>query len=553
MDMRGLGIAIGFVVAGGCNTGPQSTTGDGGGSDSASTSNGEGSGDTAAGSSNATDTGVDGSGTMGLPCGGNLADADDDGVLDCEDNCVDDPNAAQDDADADGVGDACDACPQDADPMQADTDGDGVGDACDNCAQAKNPDQADVDGDGAGDACDNCMQIPNEGQVDSDGDGVGEACACAPTPQPCVDGSAGGFACDGVELLVHYSNNDLGFGWASDMWGWTDPESGRVFAVVAGNNGTAFVEVTYPYCPQGIGFLASAAGSAGVRDVKVHENHAYILGEAEGHGLQVFDLRQLLDVDDPPVSFQMTAHYQGFGRAHNLAIDTDSGVAYGVSIGACNQGLYIMDLADPLAPNHVGCHFPPGEHIHDAQCVVYEGPDAEHQGQQLCFTSNGPHGSISVVDVTDPSGPQVLSTSVYPGAVYTHQAWLTDDQRYLLVNDEIDEIQNETSTRTFVWDMTDLDDPLLIGTHDHGTAASDHNLLVRGQYAYLANYRTGMRILDLSDIESGELTEVAWFDTYPPDDGVGLEGAFTAYPWFPNGTVGVTDIQNGFYLLRFAP
>ena len=204
--------------------------------------------------------------------------------------------------------------------------------------------------------------------------------------------------------------------------------------------GVAFVEITHPYCPEVTGFLATATGESGVRDVKVHADHAFVVAETTDHGMQVFDLRRLLDVTEPPVAFDADAWHTGFGRAHNLAIDTDSGFAYGVAIGACGQGLYIMDIGDPVMPTFVGCHPPPGEHIHDTLCVVYDGPDAEHQGRQICIDSNGYSGSISVIDVTDKAAIEVLAEAPYPDAAYTHQAWLTDDHAYLLVNDELDEL-----------------------------------------------------------------------------------------------------------------
>lgn len=496
---------------------------------------------------------ADGTGDGPLPCNGDPSDADGDGVLDCLDNCVDQGNADQADADGDDVGDACDLCPDASDPSQSDADGDGLGDACDNCSGVDNPGQDDADGDGVGDACDNCGEIPNPGQVDSDGDGTGEACACGPVRQPCEGGMAGGYACDGVELVSHLDVAQMGFGFGSDVWGWTDEASGRVFAIVAGNTGTAFVDITFPYCPQLTGFVPTATGPSGVRDVKVYDDHAFIVAEAPGHGMQVFDLRRLLDVTDPPQNLPADARHTGFGRAHNLAIDTASGFGYGVAIGACEQGLYIMDLADPLAPAFVGCHLPPGDHIHDAQCVVYDGPDAEHQGREICIDSNGYSGSISVLDVTDKGAIDVLSIAPYPEASYTHQAWLTDDHAYLLVNDELDELNQGTNTRTFIWDVSDLDTPLLIGTYEHAQGSSDHNLLIDGQYAYLANYTAGMRVLDLLEVATGMVTESAFFDTFPASDAVGFEGAFTAYPWLPDDLVIVSDMQNGLFVLRHQP
>ncbi|TWT42123.1 Alpha-agarase precursor [Phycisphaerae bacterium RAS1] len=147
-----------------------------------------------------------------------LPDADEDGVLDADDNCPEAANPNQADSDDDGAGDACDPdadfdgdgfinaddnCPTLANPGQEDADGNGVGDVCeptadndedgvpnveDNCPNTSNEDQADADDDGVGDACDdsdndgilsiddNCPDTANEDQADADSDGIGDAC-----------------------------------------------------------------------------------------------------------------------------------------------------------------------------------------------------------------------------------------------------------------------------------------------------------------------------------------------------------------------------------------
>jgi hypothetical protein len=67
-------------------------------------------------------------GSTGLPPD---PDGDQDGILDCEDNCPSVYNALQADFDQDGVGDLCDNCPWVPNPDQADQNGNGTGDACD--------------------------------------------------------------------------------------------------------------------------------------------------------------------------------------------------------------------------------------------------------------------------------------------------------------------------------------------------------------------------------------------------------------------------------------
>jgi hypothetical protein len=75
--------------------------------------------------------------------------------------------------------DACGICAGGSTGVQpnADADADGALDCDDNCLTAFNPGQADFDDDGIGDACDNCAWTFNPDQADADGDGVGDACA----------------------------------------------------------------------------------------------------------------------------------------------------------------------------------------------------------------------------------------------------------------------------------------------------------------------------------------------------------------------------------------
>lgn len=114
-----------------------------------------------------------------------LADTDNDGIEDGQDNCINVANPGQSDTDGDGIGDACDNCINLKNSTQTDSDGDGVGDACDNCPNKMNAEQADPDSDGRGTACDNCPNTANFDQADGDGDGFGDKCDSDPlVPNP---------------------------------------------------------------------------------------------------------------------------------------------------------------------------------------------------------------------------------------------------------------------------------------------------------------------------------------------------------------------------------
>jgi choice-of-anchor B domain-containing protein len=376
----------------------------------------------------------------------------------------------------------------------------------------------------------------------------------APEPthlQACEDGLAGGFPCHNVDLLERFSNSALGASSGNDSWGWTDPLTGREYALMGLNNGTSFIDITDPEASVLLGKLPTHSGNSVWRDIKVYANHAFIVAEATNHGMQVFDLTQLRGLSGPPVTFSETAFYGQFGRAHNIVIDEQSGYAYAVGsrqgTQSCNAGLHMIDIRNPQLPTFAGCFSTDG-YTHDAQCTVYTGPDTTHQGKQICFAAN--EDTITIVDVTNKASPVQLSRTGYAGAGYTHQGWLTEDQRFLLVDDETDEINFGHNTRTYIFDVSDLDVPVLHMTYTANNPASDHNLYVKGNYAFQANYRSGLRILDISAIGARDVSETAFFDTTPASDASGTEGAWNVYPYFPSGTVIVSDFSAGLFVLR---
>lgn len=389
----------------------------------------------------------------------------------------------------------------------------------------------------------------------------------------CEDGEAAGFACQGVDLVSFLPLSALGAEpgeRVSDIWGWTDPETGREYALAGRTAGLAFVDVTDPARPAFVGLMP--ANPSGARDIKVYADHAFMTGDGAGdHGLLVFDLTRLRGVGsggegmagsaDGPATFEPDAVYDRVASVHNLVIDTESGFAYtvGTNTGgtSCGGGLHMIDVRTPTEPAFAGCYTDTEGLIwsgrtHDAQCTVYRGPDEDFQGRQICFAAN--ETALRVVDVTDKENPVPVSAVSHPGTAYIHQGWLTEDHRYLYVNDELDEIVGTTDrTRTLIWDVAELDDPILVGEHLGPDQATDHNLYIAGDRAYLANYQAGFRVLDVSDPEHP--VEIGWFDTTPYGDnppGFG-GGAWTAWPFFDSGTVIVSSINEGLFLLRPRP
>ena len=383
----------------------------------------------------------------------------------------------------------------------------------------------------------------------------------------CTEGAAGEWECSDVDLVSFVPVAELAAEESvrgivtNDNWGWKDPETGRYYALVGMTDRASFVDITDPLNPTVVGTLPMTEGANGSswRDIKTYANHAFVVSDGAGqHGMQVFDLTRLREFDGEPIRFDADAIYTGIASAHNVVINEETGFAYSVGSSSggttCGGGLHIIDIREPTSPTFAGCFSDPQTgrsgtgYTHDAQCVVYRGPDEDYQGREVCFGAN--ETALSIADVTDKEGTVALSRAAYPSVGYSHQGWLSEDQRWFFMNDELDELQGLVGrTRTLVWDVSDLDDPQLVVEHLGVEEASDHNLYVVGDLMYQSNYQSGLRILNISD--PANPVEVAYFDTVPyGDNGAGFGGSWSNYPFFDTGLVVVTSGSEGLFLVR---
>ena len=258
--------------------------------------------------------------------------------------------------------------------------------------------------------------------------------------------------------------------------------------------------------------------------MKVYKDHVFVVADnAPEHGLQVFDLTRLREYNGEPLTLQHDAHYDLVSSVHNIAINEETGFAYAVGANgggeSCGGGLFADERTGRSGTGYT----------HDAQCVIYSGPDAEHRGKEICFGSN--ETALSIADVSDKKDPVALAVAEYPSVGYTHQGWLTEDHAYFYMNDELDEIGGQVlNTRTLIYDVADLDEPFLVKEHLSENTASDHNLYITGDLMYQSNYNGGLRIFDITDRE--DPTPVGFFDTVPGEDFPSMNGSWSNYPFF---------------------
>lgn len=398
----------------------------------------------------------------------------------------------------------------------------------------------------------------------------------------CTNGFAGNgtgnrFACKNVDLYYFLSHSELGSrtGEGSSIWGWTS-STGREFGVVAQADGAAFVEVNADGSLRYVGRLPQQSSTSIWREIRVFKNYAIIGSEAVNHFVQIFDLTKLLSIPQGQTktfstATDLTSLFRGLpnGRAHNIVINEQNN--YAIAVGAqprtstCRSGLIFIDLTDPANPTSPGCAAQDG-YVHDAQCLTYRGPHTKYQGRDICYAYN--EDTFTIYDVTNKANASVISRISYEGASYTHQGWLLDetDQRFIISDDELDESDRRGPAAdgrpvSFLWDITNLEQPKQTGYYKAKFKGIDHNQRVKGKYVYQAMYGAGLHILDVSSVPSDPtgkgITEAGFFDIYPEDDAVGgvvdFVGTWDLYPYFKSGYILINTIERGVFSVKFNP
>ena len=244
---------------------------------------------------------------------------------------------------------------------------------------------------------------------------------------PCENGYAGVYPCQNVDLLYHIPPESIGGATTNEVWGWTDPLDGKEYVLLGTSTGVSFYDIQIPTAPVYLGRLPTHTFNSIWRTLRTYNNYVFVGSEASGHGLQVFDLTRLRDVANPPETFTEDAYYGGFGKCHTLVISEETGYLYACGTNTYSGGLHIVNIQDPLAPVIAGGYDLNG-YTHEAQVMVYNGPDADYTGHTIAFCYNGSNSQpLTIVDVTDPTDATTISTTAYPQQHYCHQGWLTED------------------------------------------------------------------------------------------------------------------------------
>ncbi len=334
---------------------------------------------------------------------------------------------------------------------------------------------------------------------------------------------------------VRHLNVRPGGGYSA-IWGYTAPD-GREYAILGCNGssgrtpGTSIIDITDDANPREAAFISGPASSW--REMKTYRHYAYIVSEASNSGVQIIDLSALPDTATLVRTFTYTSGTRNTGRNHSITI-TDGFMYLNGSANWSPGGMLIFDLRnDPLVPEYVGMYQP--EYIHDSYVLR----------DTIYASAINSNGGLYIADARNKTNINTIGKITYTGSG-THNAWVTKDRRYVITTDEV----GSTPKTLKFWDIGSLpavpSNPVTTFTPVPGQIV--HNVTVRGDYAYVAWYSAGVRVVNITNPAAP--LDAGGYDTSPSTSG--YSGIWGIYPYFPSGKIIGGDMSNGLWVFRFS-
>ncbi|MBK9566668.1 MAG: choice-of-anchor B family protein [Saprospiraceae bacterium] len=321
---------------------------------------------------------------------------------------------------------------------------------------------------------------------------------------------------------------------SSDIWGMK--KNGINYAVIGNRTKVSVFSLEDPKKPK---LRYEAPGDASIwRDIKSFNNHLYVTADEGTGGVVIIDMTQapenishthfkpLLSVG-PDVNKELL-------RCHNLYID-ENGFMYLAGCNISKRGVLIFDLkANPKNPVYSG-----------AADLQYS-HDAFTRGDTL-FSSEINIGKLSIYDVKDKSKPVLLANQA-TSRTFTHNAWPSDNGRYIFTTDE------KQGGFVDAYDISDLNGIKLLDKFRPVERENDgvipHNTHYHKGYLITSWYTDGLRIVDAHRPDN--LVEVAYYDTWE-EQGVchnNFFGCWGAFPFTDSDIIYGSDINNGLYIVK---
>lgn len=311
----------------------------------------------------------------------------------------------------------------------------------------------------------------------------------------------------------------------NDVWGYVD-EQGNEYAIVGTEDGTSIMNVSDPANPFEVFWLP---GENSIwRDPSVYGNYAYISTEAE-EGLTIINMSPLPESNVLIANLFTGDETIPWESAHNCHVD-DQGLLYVFGANYGEGGVLIYDVtAMPMNPTFVGAF--DNWYVHDG--VAF--------GDTL-YLAHVNDGFLSVVDISDPSNPQLMGTKTTVDS-FTHNIWPSDNREVVFTTDEVPD--------AFIaaYDITDVNNIVELDRvqSSPGQNVIPHNTFVLNDYLVTSYYTDGITIHDAQ--YPNNLIELASYDTYP-DQTPTFDGSWGVYPFLPSGNILASDRTEGLFVLQ---
>ena len=307
----------------------------------------------------------------------------------------------------------------------------------------------------------------------------------------------------------------------SGSWGYTAPD-GREYALLGPETGLSIIDITDAPSLVEVAYIPSPVRS-GWTEIKTYKHYAYVVKDNAPVGVQIIDLSGL------PLSAKLVHTLKDYPNNHTIQIEEDRALMF--TVGGDNMGVTVWSLQDPVAPKQIGT-FNGTTYVHD---MFVRGNRA--------YLAEIFSKSFSIYDISNPANPVLISRTRDELAPYVsfHNMSVTDNDKFLLTTEE-------TSGRPVrIWDISDEKNPKAVAKYI-GDGNLPHNVHVKGNYAHIAHYGGGYRVVDIRDPLNP--LEVAFFNNKSPAP-PGFKGVWEVYPYFASGKVIMSSMEDGLFVTRF--
>ena len=247
--------------------------------------------------------------------------------------------------------------------------------------------------------------------------------------------------------------------------------SGTVAYLAAQGDGLQILDISKPFTPTALS--AYAVSSEHIDDVAaVVGNYAYLIEE--------YGNLRVMDISNPAYPVEVGSYTE--------RDVLDAAIAGNYAYLIADGDLAVLDISNPFKPSEVGFYATPGS----ARDVAVAGNHA--------YVADNDEG-LQIINVSSPNNPTLAGSYDLPDGAQANSVAITADQAYAYV---------AQSYRLYVIDISNPSNPAEMS---YSSLSSYEDMVVAGNYLYVARGSEGLRVLDIS---------------YPP---VPIE-VDTMYGWF---------------------